>query len=188
MSITIKKAKIKNELFLEVEYSEKLNDGTNTVKKECTAPVHDDLKLAFKRLNVHLALLCEQVYIATGKAGIEIQKGIGEEIAWQMDPNNDFTFSQPSWNIIRGMYCSGFTIGGSGESEGVTLIGYRLLGNDKVLNLTSPFQRWGDSYEFDSKLGEIIEACKHETYQYLFNDKHKPNAQLSMFDEDNENV
>lgn len=56
----IKKAKIKNELFLEVEYNELLKDGTNTVKKDCTAPVHDDLKKCFKKLDAYLASQSEQ--------------------------------------------------------------------------------------------------------------------------------
>lgn len=43
MAITIKKAKIKDNLFLEAEYSEQVQDGTNLVKKDCTAPVHDDM-------------------------------------------------------------------------------------------------------------------------------------------------
>jgi len=62
-STDIKKAKIKNELFLEVEYSELIKDGTNTVKKDCTAPIHNDLKFAFKKLDKHLSGISEQYTI-----------------------------------------------------------------------------------------------------------------------------
>ena len=47
--VTIKKAKIKDNSYLEVEYSEVVKDGTNSVKKDCTAPVHDDLRRSFRR-------------------------------------------------------------------------------------------------------------------------------------------
>jgi hypothetical protein len=142
--IQLKKAKIKDGLFLEVEYSETIADGTNTVKKDCTAPVHDDLKNAFSKLDGHLQDLCEQ--------------------------NDECT-------------CKGFSIGGSGDHEGVVLIGSRdiKLG---TLNLVSPFAKWDCDYEEISDLSEAIEGCKHEVKLYLFEGKHKPEAQQELpFDE-----
>ena len=48
---------MKDGMFLNVEYNELQKDGTNNVKKDCTAPIHADLRSAFRKLNVHLALL-----------------------------------------------------------------------------------------------------------------------------------
>lgn len=54
--------------------------------------------------------------------------------------------------ITLDISCKGFSIGGSGESEGVTLIGTRILPSDKVLNINSPFQRFdSDFYDYESK-------------------------------------
>jgi len=183
MSVSIKKAMIKSNLFLSVEYSEQMNDGSNNVKKDCTAPVHDDLKAAFKQLHIHLALLCEQVPQPTAK-GMGVVQALGE-VAQGMDPDGNFRFPEPVWQVLHKHFCNGFSIGGSGESEGITLIGYRELEAGKVLNLTSPFQKWdGDNrmYSFDSELAEVIENCKNEVHLYLFEGKHQPEAQLDMFE------
>jgi hypothetical protein len=58
--IKIKKALIKDGLFLNVEYNEKTASGNNKVKKDCTPPIHDDLKAEFAKLDEHLATICEQ--------------------------------------------------------------------------------------------------------------------------------
>jgi len=56
---TVKKAKLKD-IALEVEYHETLEDSSNKAKKDCTAPVHDDLKQAFKRMDNLLKGITEQ--------------------------------------------------------------------------------------------------------------------------------
>lgn len=143
--IQLKKAKIKDSLFLEVEYSETISDGTNTVKKDCTAPIHDDLKNAFEKLDHFLEVACEQ---------------------------------------DSACVCKGFSIGGSGDNEGVTLIGSRDV-DMGVLNLVSPFIKWDSTFSGRVDLSEAIEACKHEVKLYLFEGKHKPEAQQELpFGED----
>jgi hypothetical protein len=148
--VEIKKAKIKDDLFLEVEYSEEVKDGVNQVKKSCTAPVHDDLKTSFEKLDAHLCELCEQ-------------------------------FNSECISDISNVTCKGFTIGGNGDSEGVTLIGSRELESGKLLNLVSPFYKWADEdYPEINDLAAIIEECKHEVHLYLFVGKHKPEAQQEL--------
>lgn len=189
-NVTIKKAKIKDNLFLDVEYSEIVTDGTNSVTKSCTAPVHDDLKKAFKKLTIHLGLLTEQISVAKGKGSVTADFD-SERVLHLFDPGLEFHFTETGWNIIDSMYCSGFTIGGTGDSEGVTLIGRRTLSNSKVLNLVSPFQKWeGDMYDYNysSELSEIIAECTGEVKLYLFEGKHQPEAQLSLFDQTDESL
>lgn len=135
-TITIKKAKIKNEV-LEVEYTEEINGNSNTVKKECEALVHDDLKNAFVALDEHLVALCEQDAECT---------------------------------------CTGFSIGGHDEHEGITLIGRRELANNRILNLVSPFTKFNDEFAPYSGSGEMEDAiglCKEEIHKYLFDGKIK---------------
>lgn len=182
--ITINKAKIKDNLFLTAEYSEVISAGTKSISEDFTAPVHDDLKKAFKKLTIHLALLTGQV-LTDFDNGIEATFDT-ERVLSLYDPEADFKFSESGWNIIDNTYCSGFTIGGNGDSEGVTLVGRRLLANGKTLNLVSPFQKWeGDNYNYSwiSELSEIISECRGEVHLYLFEGKHQPDTQLSLFDE-----
>lgn len=56
---TVKKAKLKD-IALEVEYHETLEDTSNKVKKDCTAPVHEDLKAAFSNMDILLKGITEQ--------------------------------------------------------------------------------------------------------------------------------
>jgi hypothetical protein len=78
---------------------------------------------------------------------------------------------------------TGFSIGGSGDHEGVVLIGQRALDSGKVLNLTSPFEKWEDeagTYGNIDDLSLAIEECISEVNAYLFDGKHAPDAQLSL--------
>lgn len=76
---------------------------------------------------------------------------------------------------------TGFSIGGDGDSEGITLIGTRKLSTDKVLNLVSPFERFEDSdYKSMGDLAQLIELAKAEVMAYLFEDKHAPKAQTEI--------
>ena len=161
-NVTIKKATIKDNNYLSVEYTEQQPDGFSTIKKECKIPVHDDLKLAFSALSNHLA-----------------------NLTFQHDKKGKLCYESTA--------CKGFSIGGNGDSEGVTLTGVRTLDSDKSLNISSPFQRF-DSDLFDYKhmddLIEKINICKYEVIEYLFNGKHAPENQLAMpFDElEEENI
>lgn len=144
--VSIKKVKIVDDIFLYVEYS----DDSATVKKDCKDPIHDDLKFQIRRLDDHLAKICEQ-------------------------------FNQVKEIDTFNVNCKGFTIGGHGDHEGVCLIGYRGLDSGKYLNLVSPFVKWDDnSYALASELAEVIEACKYEVMEYLFNGKHQPDNQLEL--------
>lgn len=148
-NITIKKAKLKDAMFLEVEYEERVQLGHNEVKKTCDAVVHDDMKAAFKKLSEHIENICE------------------------LSNHSDIV-------------AKGFTIGGSGDHEGVCLFGSSNL-DLGVMNIVTPFVKWDSEYQGISYLGEVIEECKAEVLAYLFEGKHQPDAQTSLdFPEDDE--
>lgn len=154
-NITIKKASIKDSNYLSVEYTEQQADGFSSIKKECKIPVHNDLKVAFSKLNYHLA-----------------------NLSFQRITNGSIDADSIS--------CKGFSIGGSGDNEGVTLIGLRTLENEKILNISSPFQRFSDDfyyYELMKDLIQELEECKHEVKLYLFEGKHEEDNQLALFEE-----
>lgn len=184
MGIQIKKAKIKSHIFLEAEYSEPILDGVTQVKKDCTAPVHDDLKKAFRRLDIHLAFLCEQAKPSTDKKALSITAAFpDDETVTRLDPGEEFRCLLPDWHIINNTTCSGFSVGGNGETEGVSLFGVRVLSNGKKINIVTPFTKWADDYQFVGELIELIEECKAEVYSYLFENKHQPDNQPSLFEE-----
>lgn len=160
-NVKIRKAKIKDGLFLTVEFTEELPGHS---KKEtaltCTVPIHDDLKHSFHKLNKHLALLCE-----------EIEGKIKDFEKWDHEKLHAFS-------VI------GFSIGGFDESEGCTITGVK-EGKYGNVNLSSPFQKWQKSqYPFIEDFGSDIEACLYEVEQYLFHGKRAPEQQLSMFEEE----
>lgn len=154
-NVKIKKASIKDGLFLSGEYVETLPNHTKKdVKFSCTEPIHSDLKDAFDKLHVHLAVICDQV----------------------KDPKKG-AFAQAEF---EGFFINGFTIGGNDENEGVTISGRR-DGRYGSVNLNTPLTKFDSSeYPFVSELGEQVEAAIYEVEQYLFNDKHAPQRQLEM--------
>ena len=155
-NITIKKAKVKDGLFLDAEYTEELvGHGTKTTKLSCTVPVHDDLKEAFIKLHTHLAFLCDEVSIESSEVEVE-------------------TLSLP------GFGARSFTIGGTGDNEGVVISGYK-EGEYGIVNLNTPFLKYdNDNYPFTSELSAAIDMCIYEVKQYLFHGKKAPDQQLEL--------
>lgn len=194
--VEILKAKLRDDLFITVTYSENVAGEVSNVTKECNTAVHDDLRKAFRQLTPHLALIAEQVHCndEDGRyAGdyYTLDEEDKEQVKNQnstellMDPDQFFSFTHMDWAIVREMMCTGFTISGSGDTEGVTLIGRRELRNGKVLTLTAPFIKLVENrgYNFHTELAEVLETCKSEIYAYLFEGKRRPEKQLNLFDD-----
>lgn len=163
-NIKIRKAKIKDGLFLEADYVQELpGHSKKNISMSSTVPVHEDLTNAFVKLNKHLALLCDDLPCRA--------KTIAD---WDTDAIVNYTVK-------------GFSIGGNDENEGVTLSGNKEAKHG-IVNLNSPFQKWeGSEYKFMEELNADVEACLYEVEQYLFNGKRAPEKQLEMeFDKDNE--
>lgn len=154
-TVKIKKAKIKDELFLEVEYTEDMPGHTKKdTKLSCTIPVHVDLKESFKKLHTHLAILCDEA---------------------KEPKKKDFDTSE-----FFGFNVRGFSIGGSDDNEGVTISGFK-EGKYGTVNLNTPFKKWSDEeYPFISELSLSMTDAIEEVEQYLFNGKRAPEAQLEL--------
>lgn len=154
-NVKIKKSKIKDDLFLQVEYTEELpGHSKKDTKLTCTIPVHEDLKNKFQNLHKHLAVLCDQV---------------------KTPKRSDFENSEfEDFTVI------GFAISGVEENEGVTVIGIR-DGKYGEVPLSTPFIKWDDSeYPFRSELASDVQDCVYEVEQYLFEGKRAPEQQLEM--------
>lgn len=138
------KAKVTKEKTLIAVYK---NENDDTVTIEGKNIVHKDLEACFTELVPHLAFLCEQKE-ADGKQ----------------------SFDELPDDILNTLEVSGFSIGGDGDSEGVTLTGKRFLKSKKVLNLNAPFTMFSndnEEYNYSFELMESINACKYEVEQYL---------------------
>ena len=154
-NVRIKKAKIKDDLFLYVEYTEELQGRSKKdTKLSCTIPIHEDLKFSFDKLHRHLAILCDEV---------------------KAPKKGDFAGIQfPEFGV------RGFSIGGNDENEGVTISGWK-EGKYGTVNLNTPFTKFEDTeYPFISDLGGDIQSAVFEVEQYLFEGKRAPEKQLEM--------
>lgn len=165
MSVKIKKAKIKEELFLEVEYSENLpGHNRKDTKLSSTVPIHEDLKTAFQALDKHLAILCDEVSCPTSRKKLD-----------EID--------------VAKFTSKGFSISSSGDDEGCVVFGAK-VGAFGIVNLVTPFTKHnGVDYKWSSDLGGDIASCVYEVEQYLFHGKRAPEVQMEMqFDEDFESM
>lgn len=160
----IKKAKVTKDNTLVAQYS----DETGTVTVEGKNLVTNDLINAFKQLIPHMAFLCE-LKEADGKGSLD---------------------EMPS-NIESIVEVTGYSVGGDGDSRGVTLTGKRFLKSNKVLNLNAPFTKFADEneeYQFQFELEQAIEACEFEVNEYIFNRKWKVVQQELPFEEEQTQV
>lgn len=162
MSTKIKKAKVKSNRTLEVEFIEFKDDGSqnlHTIKGNQLA--HDDLLKTFANLVFHLLFICDlkESSIDTKHEGF--------------DPEN-----YPNLKVNQ------FSIGGDSDSEGVTIVGSKKI-NNKILNLTAPFQKYDDEeYNHCAELAEDLQACMYEVREYLFNGKYALKQEEISFEDD----
>ena len=164
----IRQATIVDGYKLKVQWTIEVDNGVDTITKKCSTPVHDDLRNAFARLRDHLGRLCFQPLTEHNPAYKEDK-------------------TQPQ--LICPITVTGFKISGNDETEGVTIFGSRTLPNAKNIDLQSPVQKWnGDVYDYEESddLSEIIAACVGEVELYLFEGKHQPDKQMSLFDQEEE--
>lgn len=155
----ITKAKVTKDNTLVATYT----DETGTITVEGKNLVTNDLINAFKALVPHMAFLCEQ------------KEADGKEFLEDMPDNID--------SILE---VTGYTVGGDGDSRGVTLTGKRFLKSNKVLNLNAPFTKFTDEnedYAFQFELEQAIESCSYEVNEYIFNKKWKVVQQELPFEE-----
>jgi hypothetical protein len=164
MSIEIKKAKIKNRLFLSYEYVAKENNVENKIKQDSDAPIHDDLQITFDALIPHLVHICEEEVIKS-VSELEIERLL------------------PKYKVTE------VTISGSDDTEGVVISGYKTLASEKTVNFNTPFQKYSDeNYPFASKLYESVGLLRTEVLAYMEGKQGKRSEVGTFnFDEDDDN-
>ncbi len=151
MNVNIKKVTLKTDT-LDVEYGENIQEGSASVKKSCDSLVHDDLRAAFQKLDIHLATLSYQ-NDAKGKVlkekitctGFELS-GVGDSAGIKLSGNRVL----PNQKSIN-------------------------LSTPKQL-INGDFWNYPDMEDLET----IIEECKEEVLAYLFEGKHAAESQLEL--------
>lgn len=150
------KAKIKNEK-LSADYEEIFKDSnyTNKVSKSSDQYIHGDLARAFDYLKPHLVAICE------------LPESKEVDVA---DPNDDDLDEK-----LKAYTVTGYSIGGTDESAGVTITGQKILATGQILNITTPFTKFedemGEGYAYGGELKLAIDRCNYEVDAYLFEQK-----------------
>lgn len=152
----------------------------DTCNRSGASIVHNDLKTVFKKLHVHLALSCEEL----DKKGI---KDVDNIPAWDADADIPANLSQLQ-EISRKIFhfsVSSIKTDGTGENEGVTLVGQKRLSTGEYVKLESPRITWDGEYYFINELRVIVDDIKEEVEKYM-NGKAAPKIeQGDLFNENN---
>lgn len=172
MNITIKQASIKNSLFLAYKYDQSVNSTRNNISTSSDAPIHDDLRAAFAALIPHFAFICEEIKEDDCKKRLH-------------KPDEELEEEHP----LQKFKVQGFTIGGTGDAEGVTISGTKRLESGGTVCFNTPFLKFEDSreYTFMAELREAIDNLKSEVYEYL-EGKQAPSKQVDLFPEEEESA
>lgn len=162
------KVKLGKKDTLIIDFERKEADGTTTEGQETRqSPIHKDLKIAFEKLCIHFALM-------VGFVDFKSVKDI----------------ENPKVELFEDFKVTQYSIGGTDE-HGVTLTGYKTLGNGKAFNYNTPFYLFDQAeesrYKFMDSLQKAIHVIESEVYQYLDGSKvgENPQGQLN-FEEKNE--
>ena len=154
-NLKIEKA-ILNNSFLRLKFAEQSASGALAYNNW----VHPDLEKAFSMLNIHLALICEQV---------EEMRSLSQDDEEHAKTPSIQKFNERNNAIFAGIKCNEFTI--IGANEGVKLAGTRLLASEEMIKLATYNLSWSgidrDNYYYRHNLAECLEACKSEIEQFL---------------------
>lgn len=124
--------------------------------------IHEDLRLAFKALNIHLAVICE-----------EVDHKIIKDVERIEDYDDELHKEGSIEHRVSCFHTSSFSITGTGENEGVILTGLKRLSTGEQVKLTSPQTPWSGNYPFINELKAAIDIAVYEVEEYM-NGKSKP--------------
>ena len=175
MNIVIKKAGIRNSIFLSYEFEQKDADVNNTIKTSSDAPIHDDLRAAFRALIPHFAFICEEI---TNED--LVQAAIERPESYLEDRENS-----ASLDFFK-FYVNELSIMDKKGLNFVTISGNKQLTNGDIVSFSAPaIDLDGGSYKFTYELNQAVEVLKIEVLAYM-QGKQAPKAQLEMFPGDEE--
>lgn len=134
--------------------------------------VHDDMKNAFKKLHPHLAVICEEL----DPKKINDIDSI-EDYDYELHKETGLEYKVSRFHV------DSFQITGSGENEGVSIIGSKMLSTGEIVKLTSPKKAWEGDYIFIMELRAVMDDIISEVELYMTEGKSQPKviqAELEM--------
>lgn len=175
MNIVIKKAGIRSSLFLSYEFEQKDVDVNNTIKTSSDAPIHEDLRNAFRALIPHFAFVTEEV------TDIDlVESAIAAPESYVQDREHSAS------EVFFKFLVTEFSITNKQGLNYVVLSGNKLLESGEVISFTAPaIDLEGGKYKFRAELANLIEELKKEVLAYM-EGKQAPKQQMEMFGEDDE--
>jgi|SRR5690554_1308424 len=171
--IVIRKATLKGSLFLSYSFDQIEPDVKNRINTSSDAPIHDDLRNAFKKLIPHFAFISEEV-----RDEKLVEKAIKkpEQFLFERDESKDQTFFK--FRVHE------FEINERDGYEKIKISGAKQLETlSEIYFSIPPIGLGDDKYKFYSELQEAVEELKNEVSAYM-QGKTAPKAQTEMFDDE----
>ena len=173
MNIVIKKAGIRSSLFLSYEFEQKDVDVNNTIKTSSDAPIHEDLRNAFRALIPHFAFITEEVIDVD-----LVERAIEAPESYVQDREHSAS------EVFFKFLVTEFSITNKQGLNYVVLSGNKLLESGEVISFTAPaIDLEGGKYQFRAALYDLIDVLKLEVLAYM-EGKQAPKTQMEMFAEE----
>lgn len=181
-AIIITGASIKDDMFGKYSYSKTVAKG---IVDKCTVnsqlPIHDDFKAAVRKMNNHLAAICEEVST--------VEMDDVDNVIFCPKDQDPVEFEKALEGLAKKLFMfqvTGFSLDGTGENAGITLTGRKKLGTGDWLQLTTPKICWESNYYFINELRIASDDLVHEVEAYM-DGKQAPRAIQTEIDFDNPN-
>lgn len=175
MNVTIKSAEIVNSLFLKYSFDQSSLQSNDSLNVNSDAPIHDDLRNAFRQLIPHYTFICEEV-----KDEELVAAALDRPESYLEDKENAASEVFFNYRVI------GFSTKTAKGIELLTINGAKRLTNGDEIYFSTPtlFLESAD-YTFSENLQTTIGKLKSEVQAYM-EGKQAPKAQTEMFAEDDQ--
>ena len=175
MQIAIKRAAIKGSMFLSYDFEQTDVDVKNNIKTSSDAPIHDDLRNAFRKLIPHFVFICEEI---TDQKLIEKALANPELYLENQETAPDtslFKYRVTEFKLIE-----------KDDDDKVIISGSKRLLTNKEISFSTPAKSlYDDDDKFREELNDDIKHIKSVVLAYM-QGKTAPKAQLEMFEEEEE--
>ena len=161
--IEVRAGSLKKEIFCHYTYDHNLGPAmSNEVSIKSEVPVDDDLRIAFKQLVPHLAIIFQRMTL--------------EEING-IDANDQ---KDPAMLKLLTFSVDGFYLDKYDDEEGVVLIGTEKLPTGLANLITPPIRFVGSRYEHAGSLRVVLDQVIYEIEEYLHGRKRADDKQLNL--------
>jgi len=170
MEILIKKAGIVSSLFLSYEFEQTDSNAKNNNKTKSDAPIHEDLRKAFRALIPHFVYMCEEI--------------VNEDLIAKAIENPEEYLESEETSLHPAFlkyYVYDFALQGKGDAEKLKISGSKRLENFKSISFTAPEVFLDNTqYRFSTELNDAVAVLKDEVLAYM-EGKQAPKTQIEMF-------